>query len=362
MTLPTGTVTFLFTDIEGSTKLMQDVGDRYVAAQTAHHDILRAAFTGSRGRELRTEGDSFFCVFESAVDACGAAAAAQSGFAKHEWPEGVTLRVRMGLHTGEAPLVGNEYIGLDVHHAARVASAAHGGEVVVSETTRALVEEHLPDGQSLRDLGTHRLKDLARPERLYQLVIAGVPDQFPALRTLDSTPNNLPTQLTSFIGRDADVAEARRLLRGTRLLTLTGPGGIGKTRLSLQLAADVVQMFPDGVYFVPLSAVTDPDLIPSVIAQSIGLSVSGNQRPIDVLIEHLRGKRLLLVLDNFEQLMPDGAPVVSGILRDSADVKAIVSSRAVLHVYGEQELPVQPLRVPDVKALPSLAALSQYEG
>ena len=361
MTLPTGTVTFLFTDIEGSTKLMQDVGDRYVAAQTAHHDILRAAFTGSRGRELRTEGDSFFAVFESAVDACGAAAAAQTAFAQHEWPEGVELRVRMGMHTGEAPLVGNEYIGLDVHHAARVASAAHGGQVVVSETTRALVDEHLSDGLSLRDLGTHRLKDLARPERLYQLLIPGARDQFPALRTLDSTPNNLPTQLTSFIGRDQDVAEAKRLLRGTRLLTLTGPGGIGKTRLSLQLAADVVQEFPGGVYFVPLSAVTDAGLIPSVLAHTLGVPVAGTRTPQEVAVEYLSDKTVLLVLDNFEQLLPDGATVVSYLLHGASGLKAVVSSRAVLHVYGEQELAVQPLRLPDMRALPSLAALSQYE-
>src|SRR5437867_1117387 len=361
MTLPTGTVTFLFTDIEGSTKLMQDVGDRYVAAQTAHHDILRAAFTGSRGRELRTEGDSFFAVFESAVDACGAAAAAQTAFAQHEWPEGVELRVRMGMHTGEAPLVGNEYIGLDVHHAARVASAAHGGQVVVSETTRALVDEHLSDGLSLRDLGTHRLKDLARPERLYQLLIPGARDQFPALRTLDSTPNNPPTQLTSFIGRDQDVAEAKRLLRGTRLLTLTGPGGIGKTRLSLQLAADVVQEFPGGVYFVPLSAVTDAGLIPSVLAHTLGVPVAGTRTPQEVALEYLSDKTVLLVLDNFEQLLPDGATVVSDLLHGASGLKAVVSSRAVLHVYGEQELAVQPLRLPDMRALPSLAALSQYE-
>src|SRR5262245_14803496 len=361
MTLPTGTVTFLFTDIEGSTRLMQEVGERYVKAQADHHEILRAAFTGSRGRELRTEGDSFFCVFESAVDACDAAAQAQRDFAAHQWPAGVSLRVRVGMHTGEAPLVGNEYIGLDVHHAARVAAAAHGGQVVVSETTRALVDEHLSGGLSLRDLGTHRLKDLARPERLFQLVITGAPDQFPPLRTLDSAPNNLPTQLTSFVGRDQDVAEARRLLGGTRLLTLTGPGGIGKTRLSLQLAADVVQDFRDGVFFVPLSAVNDKALIASAIVDVLGASVTGNRMPLEVANEYLRDKRVLLVMDNFEQLLPDGASVVSDLLRASPGVKTVVSSRAVLHVYGEQEMAVQPLRLPDARALPSLAALSQFE-
>ncbi len=259
--LPSGTVTFLFTDIEGSTKLMQQLGDAYVQAQVDHHAILRAAFQSRNGAELRTEGDSFFCVFQSALDACGAAADAQRGFATHKWPEAGAIRVRIGLHTGEAPLVGNEYIGLDVHHAARVAAAAHGGQVVVSETTRGLVEESLPGELKLKDLGVHRLKDLAKSEHLFQLVVDGLPDTFPALRTLDTTPNNLPTQLTSFVGREADVVEAKRLLAGTRLLTLTGPGGIGKTRLSLQLAADVVQSFPDGVYFVALSAVNDPDLM-----------------------------------------------------------------------------------------------------
>ena len=360
--LPSGTVTFLFTDIEGSTKLMQQLGDAYVQAQVDHHAILRAAFQSRKGAELRTEGDSFFCVFQSALDACGAAADAQRGFAAHSWPEGGTIRVRIGLHTGEAPLVGNEYIGLDVHHAARVAAAAHGGQVVVSESTRGLIEQALPAELRLKDLGVHRLKDLARSEHLYQLVVDGLPGTFPALRTLDTTPNNLPTQLTSFVGREPDVVEAKRLLAGTRLLTLTGPGGIGKTRLSLQLAADLVQSFADGVYFVALSAVTDPDLIASAIAQSIGIATTGNESPLDVVLGHLRGKRVLLVLDNFEQLMPDGAPVVSGILRDTEDVKAIVSSRAVLRVYGEQEFAVQPLRFPDLKALPSLAALSQYEG
>ena len=338
MSLPSGTVTFLFTDIEGSTRLMQELGDRYVQAQMDHHEILRAAFRSGDGRELRTEGDSFFCVFESALDACGAAAAAQRGFATHAWPGDKPIRVRIGLHTGEAPLVGNEYIGLDVHHAARVEAAAHGGQVLLSEATGALVESSLSGDLTLRDLGLHRLKDLARPERLYQLVIEGVPDTFPALRTLDSTPNNLPTQLTSFVGREETVAEAKRLLARTRLLTLVGPGGIGKTRLSLQIGAEVVQTFPDGVYFVALSAVRDPNLMASVIAQSIGIPIAGNRVPLDVVMEHLQGKKLLLVLDNLEQLLPEGAPVVAQLLQAGPDFKVVASSRAALHIYGEQPM------------------------
>ncbi len=340
---------------------MQEIGDEYVQAQLTHHEILRAAFKSGDGRELRTEGDSFFAVFQSAVDACGSAAQAQREFAARQWPGGKALRVRIGLHTGEAPLVGEEYIGLDVHHAARVAAAAHGGQVVVSDATRSLVEAGLPSDLTLRDLGLHRLKDLARPERLFQLVIDGVPNTFPALRTLDSTPNNLPTQLTSFIGREDQVEEAKLLLPGTRLLTLTGPGGIGKTRLSLQVAAEVVHSFPGGVYFVPLSAVRDPLLVPSAIAQAIGIPVAGNRLPFDAVVEYVTGKKVLLVLDNYEQLLPEGAPAVSDLLRAAPDVKAMVSSRAVLRVYGEQELALEPLRIPDTRVLTSAAALSQYE-
>jgi predicted ATPase/class 3 adenylate cyclase len=361
VSLPTGTVTFLFTDIEGSTQLMQELGEKYVQAQVQHHQILRSAFESGAGRELRTEGDSFFCVFESALEACGSAAQAQRAFAVQAWPDDKPIRVRIGLHTGEAPIVGNEYIGIDVHHAARVAAAANGGQVVLSDVTRSLVESSLPNDLTLRDLGMHRLKDLARPERLFQLVIEGTPNTFPSLRTLDSTPNNLPTQLTSFVGREDQVEEARRLLQGTRLLTLTGPGGIGKTRLSLQIAAEVVQGFPDGVYFVPLSAVRDPELVPSVIAQVMGIPTTGNRPPFDVVADHLRNRTVLLVMDNLEQLLPQGAPLVAHLIQSSPGLKVVASSRAALHIYGEQELPVEPLRIPDLRALPSPAALSQFE-
>ena len=361
MNLPRGTVTFLFTDIESSTRLMHEMGDRYPAAQTAHHEMLRAAFQSNEGHELRTEGDSFFCVFASAIDACQAAATAQRSLAAYEWENGQALRVRMGLHTGEAPLVGNEYIGLDVHQAARVAGAAHGGQVVISDTTRGLVEGNLKPGLRLRDLGTHRLKDLAQPERLYQLVIEGLQETFPALRTLDATQNNLPMQMTSFVGRGAEVAEGKRLMQNTRLLTLTGPGGIGKTRLSLQIAADSAQQFGAGVYFVPLSAVRDPELIASAVAQVLGVPVSGSRTPIESVVEHLHDKTILLVLDNFEQLLPAGAPAATQLLQAGPGVKLLVSSRSVLHVYGEQEFAVEPLGLPDRKAHPGLDALRQYE-
>ncbi|HEY6115583.1 MAG TPA: adenylate/guanylate cyclase domain-containing protein, partial [Candidatus Dormibacteraeota bacterium] len=317
MTLPTGTVTFLFTDIEGSTRLMRELGDQYVPLQVVHHELLRNAFRTNEGRELRTEGDSFFCVFQSALDACNAAATAQRSFAEHQWPARGAIKVRIGLHTGEAPLMGDEYIGLDVHHAARIAAAAYGGQILVSAATQALVGPSLPSGLTLRDLGNHRLRDLAQTERLFQLVVNGVPDAFPALRTLDGTPNNLPTQLTSFVGRDDIVAQAKQLLQRTRLLTLTGPGGIGKTRLSLQVAAETFELFPDGVYFVPLSAVRDQDVIASAIAQALSISLAGNHMPLEAVTEHLQKKKALLVLDNFEQLLPDAAGFPASLLKTS---------------------------------------------
>ena len=359
-TLPSGTVTFFFSDIEGSTRLIQRLGERYPDVLLTHHTVLREALAANGGHELRTEGDSFFIVFDSALQACAGAAAAQKALHAQQWPEGGIVRVRIGIHTGEATLVGNEYVGLDVHRAARVASAGNGGQVLVSETTRVLVDHALPPGLTLVDLGLHRLKDLAQPERLYQLSVEGLPEDFPPLKTLEATPNNLPTQLTSFIGRDDQVREAKQLLQKARLLTLTGPGGTGKTRLSLQIAANVLDQFPDGVYFVPLSAIHDPELVPSAIAQALSISTTGSRRPIDALIDYLRQKRTLLILDNFEQVI-DAAPVTSQLLEGSAGLRVLVSSRAVLRVSGEQEFPVPPLGLPDPKALPGLAALSQFE-
>ena len=358
--LPTGTVTFFFSDIEGSTRLIQQLGERYPDVLLAHHTIQREALAANGGHELRTEGDSFFIVFKSALEACAGSAAVQKMLAQHDWPHDGQVRVRIGLHTGEATLVGNEYLGLDVHRAARVAGAGHGGQVLVSETTRVLVDHALPHGLMLKDLGLHRLKDLARPERLFQLTVEGLPADFPPLQTLEATPNNLPTQLTSFIGRDDQLREATKLLARSRLLTLTGPGGTGKTRLSLAIAANVLDQFPHGVYFVPLSAIHDPDLVPSAIAQALAVSTTGSRRPIEALLDHLREKQTLLVLDNFEQVL-QAAPIATQLLEGSAGLRVLVSSRAVLRVSGEQEFPVPPLGLPNLKALPGLAALSQFE-
>ncbi len=360
MPLPSGTVTFLFTDIEGSTRLLQRHGARYDALLEEHRRLLRAAVAAEGGHEVNTEGDAFFIVFASAARALGAAVAAQRALAGFAWPDGVVLRVRMGLHTGEGTPTAGDYIGLDVHKAARICAAGHGGQILLSHATKALVEGTLPPGVTLRDLGARRLKDLMRPEHLFQVVVEGLPSEFPALRTLDAAPNNLPTQLTSFVGRQRELAEARRLLGTNRLLTFTGPGGTGKTRLSLELAVDVIDRFPDGVYFVPLAAIADPNLVPSTIAQALGLQEAPGRPPMEHLIEYLGDRKLLLILDNFEQIL-DAAPRVGDLLRASPRIQIIVTSRAALHVYGEQEFPVPPLSLPDLKHLPSLESLSQYE-
>ncbi len=299
--LPSGTVTFVFTDIEGSTRLAHDLGtDRWADVLAQHARVVRAAAAAHAGVEVRTEGDAFFLAFRTAREAVAAAAAVQRALAAQTWPHGASVRVRVGMHTGEnalpgTPESGADYIGYDVHRAARVAAAGHGGQVLLSSVTRTMLGEAIPEGTSLRDTGEHRLKDLSQPDRLYQLVIEGLPSDFPPLRTLDRVPNDLPLQLTSFVGRQRELAEARELLERTRLLTLVGPGGTGKTRLSLELAALVLDAFPDGVWYVRLAPVVDPGLVSSTIAQTLGLVVPAARTPLDHVVDHLRAKRALLV-------------------------------------------------------------------
>ncbi|MDP9325970.1 MAG: adenylate/guanylate cyclase domain-containing protein, partial [Candidatus Dormibacteraeota bacterium] len=359
--LPTGTVTFLFTDIQGSTKLVQQLGiQRWTALLQEHYEILREAFAAHNGTEVNTEGDAFFVAFASASDAVAACAAGQRALMAHQWPEDAVIRVRMGVHSGEAAVVGGDYMGFEIHRAARIASTGHGGQVVLSDATRALLQGGLPAGVTLADMGEHRLKDLAQPEHIWQLNIDGLPSEFPPLKSLDYIPNNLPTQLTSFIGRETELAEGSRLLEATRLLTLTGPGGTGKTRLSLQIAADAADRFKHGVYFVPLAPVTDPALVPSAIMDALRIQDAGNRKPIDVLLDHLRDKEMLLVLDNFEQIL-DAAAAVGEILKAAPAVKVVSSSRAPLRVYGEQEFPIPPLSLPDLSAKLTLEGMSQFE-
>ena len=348
-----GTPTFLFSDIEGSTRLLRTVGDRYGDLLDEHRRIVAGAVEAAGGRVFGTEGDGVFSAFATPGAAIAAAVAAQRGLGSHEWPADAPVRVRMGIHTGEALLRDGDYVGLAVHEAARVMSAGHGGQVLVTEATRRLAS-NLPPGVELRDLGERRLKDLAAPGRLYQVVAEGLAESFAPLHTLDARPHNLPVQLTSFVGR-AELAAARAALAETRLLTLSGPGGTGKTRLALQLAADVSDEFADGVFFVPLDAIADPRLVPSAIASALGLSVGGQTAPLDAVREFVRDKQLLLLLDNFEQVV-DAAPDVGRLLREAAQVKVVVTTRVVLRIYGEREFAVPPLGLPPEDARSATAA------
>jgi predicted ATPase/class 3 adenylate cyclase len=358
--LPTGTVTFLFTDIEGSTRLLQELGDRYAAVRDGHAAIVRQAVEAGGGVEVSTEGDSFFVAFPSPVGAVRAAVAAQRGLAAHQWSPAPQVRVRMGLHTGEGVLGGDNYVGLDVNRAARIAAAGHGGQVLISEATRALVEHTLAEGTSLRDLGQHRLKDIALPVHLHELVIEGLPADFPPPRTLDARPGNLPVQLTSFVGREQEIAEVNALLEQHRLLTLTGPGGTGKSRLALQVAGELLPEFKDGAFFADLSSVTDPALVPSVIARALAVPEGAGRSILEAVRERLRDQELLLVVDNFEQVA-EAAPLLEALLTVAPRLKVLVTSRVVLAVRGEQAYAVPPLDLPDPRRLPDLRTLGEFE-
>jgi predicted ATPase/class 3 adenylate cyclase/DNA-binding CsgD family transcriptional regulator len=360
--MPTGTITLLFTDIEGSTLLLQQLGERYAEMLATCRQLLRTAFQHWNGFEVDTQGDAFFVVFARASDAISAVIDIQRALASHDWPNGAAVALRIGLHTGEPTPTAEGYIGLDVHHAARIMSVGHGGQVLLSQTTHELVKQNLPEEVSLRDLGEHRLKDLQRPAHLYQLSIADLPADFPPLKTLDNSPNNLPIQPTSLIGREKEVVALFNILQReeVRLLTLTGPGGTGKTRLGLQVAAELSDLFPDGVYFVNLAPLSDPTLVVPTIAQTLDVKEVTEQPLLDLLKGALHWKHLLLLLDNFEQVV-DAAMDMAVLLAVCPNLKVMVTSRMTLHIRGEQEFPVPPLEVPDPKHLPNLVALSHYE-
>ena len=345
--LPTGTVTFLMSDIEGSTRLLQTLGDDYPAVLEDHYRLISDACTAAGGFQVSTEGDATFFAFPEAPASLRAAIGAQQSIGSHPWPSDATVRVRMGIHTGEGRKMGGTYVGLDVHRVARIVSAGHGGQILVSSATRGLAERGMPEGAQLQDLGEHRLKDLDAPEHLFQLLAPGLPSDFPPLGSLGSgRSDHLPAQLTTFVGRDREKRELLELLARSQLLTLTGPGGTGKTRLSLEVAAAASDGFDDGVWFVALSAISDPDLVLPTIAATLGLREGGGRPFAEILADHLRPRSILLVLDNFEQLMPAAASV-NQLVRAAPRTKLLVSSREALRVTGEQEFPVPPLAVPD---------------
>ena len=350
--LPTGTVTMLFSDIEGSTMLLSRLGSRYGEALSAHRNVLRAAISDWRGHEMSTEGDSFFVVFESAADAVACCVAAQRALGEHAWPGGATVRVRMGLHSGEPSRYEDGYIGIDLHRAARIAAAAHGGQVVMSRITWQLAHSALPAELAASDLGFHRLKDIDEPEHIYQLAGPGLADHFPPLKSLGA-PTSLPVPVTPLVGRESDLERLRALIRrpGMRLVTLTGPGGVGKTRLAVDAAASMGDAFPQGIYFVALATVRDAGVMWKAIA---GEAFVDGDEPAAVL-DHLRDRQTLLVLDNLEQLH-GAAEVVAALLAAAPRLMVLATARGPLHLQGEHELPVPPLALPQE---PAIAAVTE---
>jgi predicted ATPase len=331
-------------------------------ALARHDEVLRSAIESNGGHVFKTVGDAFCCAFPTAPDALKAGLEAQRRLLSSAWDQTGPLMVRMALHTGAAQERDGDYFGPPLNRVARLLSAAHGGQVLLSLPTQELVRDQLPEETALRDLGERRLKDLFRPERVFQLTAPDLPSEFPPLRTLEDHPNNLPLQPTTLVGREREVAEViqRLLASETRLLTLTGPGGTGKTRLALQAAAELLEEFDDGTFFVSLAALTDPELVASAIAAPLGV-VEAADRPLEEgVIEYLREKKLLLVLDNFEQVLA-GAQLVGQLLAACPHLKILATSRIPLGLYGEREYLVPPLSLPDPERPPSLEHLTQYE-
>lgn len=359
--LPAGTVTLLFTDIESSTILLQKLGDtRYSEVQADHRRILRSTLGEAGGVEVDTQGDSFFYAFQRATDAVNAAVTAQRAIHSHAWPEGMPMRVRMGIHTGMPVLGRDGYVGLDVVRGSRVMSAGYGGQVLLTENSVELVQQSLPDGAALRDLGAHRLKDLARAEHIFQVVIAGLPSDFPTLKSLGLF-HNLPAAISTFIGRQREVAQITRLLAEAPLVTLTGAGGSGKTRLALEVATNVLPGFPGGVWLVELASLSDPVLVLQSVASTLGVREAPGRPLLDTLRDYLQPKKLLLVLDNCEHLITACAQLAETLLRTTPNVRILATSREVLGIAGERTYRVPSLSCPDLKNLPPHDQLMSYE-
>jgi len=359
---PKGTVTFLFTDIEGSTKLWEHNVPAMQAASARHDEIMKGAIEEHGGYVFKTVGDAFCAAFPTASDAIEASLGAQRTLLSEQWEQTGLLRVRMALHTGVAEERDGDYFGPPVNRVARLLSAAYGEQILLSLPAQDLVRDQLPTQTTLKDLGAHRLKDLFRPERVFQLSAPDLPAEFPPLRTLDAYRNNLPLQPTPFIGREKEVSEVcERLSRPeVRLLTLMGPGGTGKTRLALQAAAELTEQFEDGVSFVSLAAISDPQLVVPALAGTLGVKEAGGQPLLQSFEDYLGEKCMLLLVDNFEQVL-EAAPVVTELLSGAPNLKVLATSRIPLRLYGEHEYAVPPLALPDPERLPSVESLTQYE-
>jgi len=343
--LPGGTVTLVFTDIEGSTRLLASLGSQYEAALADHRQLLRDAFSSHHGVEVDTQGDALFYAFQRAHDALAGALAAQRALASHSWPDDAELRVRMGIHTGEPTVSTEGYVGRDVHLGARICAAAWGEQILLSDATARLLGQ-LPEA-SLRDLGEFSLKDIDDPVRLHQVIAAGLRHDFPPPRTASSHPTNLPLTLSPLVGRAEDIAELVSLLAApeVRVVTLTGPGGVGKTRLALAVGQGLLASFPDGVFFVDLSALSDPALVVGAIVAALGLRESPGRTLTETLSGYLASRHTLLILDNLEHLL-DVAADVAALVSSASSLKVLVTSREPLRIEGEREFPLPPLALP----------------
>jgi predicted ATPase/class 3 adenylate cyclase len=358
---PTGTVTFLFTDIEGSTKLAREFPEIWESLRSRHHQILREAIESNHGFVFQVIGDAFCAAFHRAGDALKAAYQAQQRLQEEPWGDR-PIRARMGIHTGEAEAHDEEYRGyLTLSLVQRLMSAGHGGQILISETTENLVRDQLPKDISLQTLGKHSFRDVPQPVRVFQVLAPGLSTDFPPLRTVPSHPNNLPAQLTSFVGREKELADIQKLLLDTHVLTLIGPGGTGKTRLSMQAASALLDRFPDGLWLVELAPILDPLLVPRTVAMAMGLRDEPQRPVIDMLCDYLREKKMLLILDNCEHLVDACAHMADRILHAAPDVRILASSREALGIGGEVTYRVPSLGLPDMLNLPSLDSLSQYE-
>jgi predicted ATPase/class 3 adenylate cyclase len=347
--LPTKTLTFLFTDIEGSTALLRRVGhETYADILAAHHALIRTDLAAHDGEEVGTQGDGFFAVFPSATACVSAAIGMQRALAAQRWPGDEHVRVRMGIHSGEASETVTGLVGLAIHRAARVAAVAHGGQILLSATAVALVRQSLPVGASVADLGPHRLKDLGQPEEIFQLNGAGLETVFSPLRSLDNPAlaNNLPAQSATFVGRDVEVDEVRRLVEAGRLVTLTGAGGSGKTRLALQVAAELLDGSGDGVWLVELAPVSDPEVVASAVGEVLGVASPAGRPALDALLDALEPQNILIVLDNCEHLIGECAKVAEAILRRCPQVHLMTTSREPLGIGGETIYRVPSLSLP----------------
>jgi predicted ATPase/class 3 adenylate cyclase/DNA-binding SARP family transcriptional activator len=352
-TPPSGTLTFLMSDIEGSTRLWEEQPAAMSDALRRHNDLMRSAIEGSEGHVFKTVGDAFCAAFPTAADATRAAEAAQRVFVAEPWPEGATLRVRMALHTGECEERDGDYFGPAVNRVARLTGIAHGGQVVLSRATAEVVRDGLPSGLSLRDMGSHILKDLSRTENVFQLEIEGLPTEFPPLRSLNNPEllNNLPEFVSSFVGRDAEMVELVKLVSDNRLVTLTGAGGTGKTRLAVQVAAELLDGTGDGVWLVELARVTDSEAVPSAVASALGVAERPGRAILDTLVDVLGGQRRLVVLDNCEHLLDACATLVDSIVRHCSGIQVLATSREPLCIDGEIVYRVPPLSLPPEGAL-----------